>query len=87
MLRSIHEANDPPGRIDDFGFHYDYRIVQMAYWFLRNFHVLPEGGGWMDQDHYLINDIVQWHNLVASIESDDNSKSDPLANVPGMKIG
>lgn len=52
----------------DFGFHHPIDVViEGAYW-LREWHILPKGGGWMEQDVELMNDIMRYIMLENSIQ-------------------
>lgn len=51
----------------DFGFDHPIDVVaEGAYW-LREWHILPVGGGWMEQDPILMNDILRYIALQNSL--------------------
>jgi hypothetical protein len=41
----------------DFGLRYPFEVVRLCWWAWREHGVLPEAGGLLDQDWWLMNDI------------------------------
>lgn len=61
-------------------------MIELAH-VLRTYHVLPEAGGWLDQDATLTDDILTWDGIVGSVEADkDSGSTDPFKDV-GARAG
>jgi len=80
-----------PERLADFGFTYPVEYVQMAVLFLDRWGVLPDGGGWSDQDSALIDDILTYQKLKDRIEWEaehevNTDYGDVETDVPTMRL-
>lgn len=62
------EGEQPPERLADFGFTYPVDYIQRSVRFLERWGVLPETGGWADQDSALIDDIETLSTLMERAE-------------------
>lgn len=65
----LDDEGEPPD-IGDFGFYHDeddvFEVCNML--LLSEFHVLPDAGGWLDQDETWAHDIMQWLGIRARLK-------------------
>ncbi len=64
MRRYLDDVAEPPD-IEDFGFwHHDDDVFEVcSMLLLSNYHILPGGGGWEDQEETWGDDIFTWLHL------------------------
>lgn len=60
----LDDESEPP-EVKDFGFWHSEDAVFDVCNMLKAFHVLPGGGGWMDQEEDWTDDIKMWYALYA----------------------
>lgn len=49
---------------------------------LRTYNVLPEAGGWLDQDSTLTDDMLTWESIVGHVEAEkQDGTTDPYKDV------
>lgn len=53
-----------PSVVDDPGFWNDIDTVFECYYALREFQVLPEAGGWLDQEESLTDDLLKLNAMI-----------------------
>lgn len=70
VLAELADPSTPPQ--DDFGFHHELDVIQLAVFGVENWHVLPYAGGLFDQPEALIWDMVRYINLRDTVRSPDN---------------
>lgn len=69
-MAELADTTAPPQ--DDFGFHHELDVVQLAVFGVESWQVLPYAGGLFDQPETLIWDMVRYINLRDAVRSPDN---------------
>jgi len=82
LKKRVEDDTVGPERPADFGFTYPYDYVQRAAWWLETYNILPEAGGWTDQDELLLDDIMTFLDVRNRLEweVDHGSNSDNTPN-------
>lgn len=82
----------PPERLNDFGFTYPVDYIQRSVRWLDRWGILPEAGGWSDQDSALIDDIETLSTLMEraewEVEHEENAEyGETETEVPVVRLG
>ena len=75
-----------PEAIGDFGFHYPLETLMLAISILKasNYAVWPESGGLLDQDAFMIQDILLWLAIERRLEWEGKPEIDSAISDPNQ---